>query len=123
MSTSPSDPVDCAVRSRRSYVDAVLLAYRSCPGTTGHVRRPDRLLAGTLHDRGISLDTIRAAFVLATARRTFRPADAPPLQNIRSLHYFLPVINEIVRDNNLDAFYIRYLELKLNGLPDQPPRP
>ena len=118
MSTSPTDPVDCAAHSRRSYVDAVLSAYRSCPGTTGHARRPDRLLAGTLHDRGISLDTIRAAFVLATARRTFRPADAQPLQTIRSLHYFLPVINEILKDNNIDALYIDYLELKLNNLPD-----
>jgi hypothetical protein len=123
MATPSTDPVDCPAHSRRSYVDAVLSAYRSCPGTTGHVRRPDRLLAGALYDRGISFDAIRAAFVLAAARRTFRPADAPPLQTIRSLHYFLPVINEIVRNNNLDAFYIRYLELKLNGLPDQPPRP
>jgi hypothetical protein len=123
MSTPPVDPVDCPAHSRRAYVDAVLSAYRSWPGTTGHVRRPDRLLAGSLHDRGISLDAIRAAFVLATARRTFRPADAPPLQTIRSLHYFLPVINEIVRDNNMDAFYIHYLELKLNNLPDWPPRP
>jgi len=123
MSTPPTDPVDCPVHSRRSYVHAVLSTYRSWPGATGHVRRPDRLLAGTLYDRGISFDAIRAAFVLATARRTFRPTGAPPLPTIRSLHYFLPVINEIVRNNNLDAFYIRYLELKLNGLPDCPPRP
>ena len=123
MSTPPSDPVDCPAHSRRSYVDAVLSAYRSWPGTTGHVRRPDRLLAGALYDRGISFDAIRAAFILAAARRTFRPADAPLLPTIRSLHYFLPVVNEIVRDNNIDAFYIHHLELKLNGLPDWPPRP
>ena len=123
MATPPTDPVDGPAHSRRSYIDAVLSTYRSCPGTTGHVRRPDRLLAGTLHDRGISLDAIRAAFVLATARRTFRPANPSPLPTIRSLHYFLPVINEIVRDNNMDAFYIRYLELKLNSLPDCTPQP
>ncbi len=123
MTTPSADLVDCPAHSRRSYVEAVLSAYRSCPGTTGHVRRPDRLLAGTLHDRDFPLDAIRAAFVLATARRTFRPANTPPLPTIRSLHYFLPVINEIVRDNNIDAFYIRYLELKLNSLPDCTPRP
>ena len=93
MSTAATDHIDPPAHSRRSYAEAVLSAYRSCPGTTGHVRRSDRLFAGTLHDRGISLDAIRAAFVLATARRAFRPADAPPLQPIRSLYYFLPVIN------------------------------
>ncbi len=123
MPTPSTDPVDCPAHSRRSYVDAVLSTYRSWPGTTGHVRRPDRLLADTLYDRGIPFDAIRAAFILVDARRTFRPVDAPPLPTIRSLYYFLPVINEIVRANNLDASYIRYLELKLNGLPDQPPRP
>jgi hypothetical protein len=121
MPTPSTGPVDCPAHCRSSYVDAVLSAYRSCLGTTGRVRRADRLLAGTLYDRGIPLDTIQAAFVLATARRIFRPADATPLQTIRSLHYFLAVINEIVADDRIDAFYIRYLELKLNNLPDCPP--
>jgi len=120
MSTAATDHVAPPAHSR-PYTEAVLSAYRSCPGTTGHVRRSDRLLAGTLHDRGISLDAIRAAFVLATARRAFRPADAPPLQPIRSLYYFLPVINEILT-TKIDARYIDYLELKLNNLPDCPPR-
>lgn len=48
-----------------------------------------------LHDRGIDLDLVHQAFVLALARRTFR-ADTDPLEPIRALRYFLPVIQEIV---------------------------
>ena len=66
------------------------------PGTTGTVRRPDRLLAAQLHQRGVPLAAVENALVLAAARRLIRPADAPPLGTIRSLAYFLPVIEEVL---------------------------
>ena len=62
----------------------------------GTVRRPDRVLAAQLYQRGVSVSVIENAFVLAATRRLMRPADAPPLGTIRSLAYFLPVIEEVL---------------------------
>ena len=78
------------------YTRQVLEAYRKTPGTSGTVRRPDRVLAGQLYQRGVSVSVIENAFVLAATRRLVRPADAPPLVTISSLAYFLPVIEEVL---------------------------
>ena len=43
---------------RSEYVRLVLDAYRSTPGVVGVVRRADRLLAGELFDRGVTLETV-----------------------------------------------------------------
>src|SRR2546427_9765576 len=79
---------------QEEYIRRVLEAYRQTPGTAGTVRRPDRVLAGQLYQRGVSVTVIENAFVLAATRRQMRPADAAPLGAIRSLAYFLPVIEE-----------------------------
>jgi len=98
--------------SRENYIKQALELYRCTPGTLGRVRREDRLLAADLHDRGITLFTLEAAFVLAAARRCFRSPDARPLAPIRSIHYFMPVIEEILV-NPLDAGYLAYLKSKI----------
>ena len=82
--------------SQQEYVNQVLEAYRKTPGTTGTVRRADRTLATQLYQRGLSVKVIENALVLAATRRLIRPADAPPLGTIRSLAYFLPVIEEVL---------------------------
>ena len=58
--------------------------------------RLDVLLATKLYQRGVAVSVIENAFVPAAARRLMRPADAPPLGTIRSLAYFLPVIEEVL---------------------------
>ena len=78
------------------YVRKVLDAYRQTPGTTGKLHRPDQLLAAQLHQRGVPLAAVENALVLATARRLLRPATAPPLATVRSLAYFLPIIEEVL---------------------------
>lgn len=70
---------------REQYVRRVLEAYRQTPGTTGRVHSPDRRLAAQLHQRGVPLETVQNALLLAAARRLFRPADALPLTTVRSL--------------------------------------
>jgi hypothetical protein len=50
--------------------------------------------------------------LLASARRLFRDPTSAPLQPIRSLHYFLPVIKE-VSAGPLSPDYVKYLRLKL----------
>ena len=62
----------------------------------GTVRRPDRVLAAQLYQRGVSVSVIENAFVLAATRRLMRPADSPPSGASRSLAYFLPVIEEVL---------------------------
>lgn len=98
--------------SQEEYVRQVLEAYRRTPGTMGTVRRADRLLAAQLHQRGLSVRVIENALVLAATRRLIRPADAPPLGTIRSLAYFLPVIEEVL-ESRVSPNYFDYLRHKL----------
>jgi len=97
------------------YIRQVLEAYRQTPGTRGTVRRPDRVLATQLYQRGVSASAIENAFVLAATRRLMRPADAPPLGTIRSLAYFLPVIEEVL-DLRASPDYFQYLRHKLERI-------
>jgi hypothetical protein len=53
--------------------------------------------------------------VLAATRRLMRPADAPPLGTIRSLAYFLPVIEE-VQALRVSPDYFQYLRHKLQRI-------
>jgi len=101
--------------SRRLYVQRALDLYRLAPGTTGHLRRSDRRLAGELYDRGISLEVIHKALLLAVARRTFRSESAPPLAPIATLHYIRPVIDELIAEPP-EPGYLSYLRYKLASL-------
>jgi hypothetical protein len=98
--------------NREDYINQALELYRCVPGTLSRIRREDRLLAADLHDRGIHLSILEAAFVLAAARRCLRSPDAHPLAPIRSMHYFLPVIEEILV-NPPATDYIAYLKSKI----------
>ena len=97
---------------QEEYIRQVLEAYRKTPGTMGTVRRPDRILAAQLYHRGVSLTVIENALALAATRRLMRPADAPLLGTIRSLAYFLPVIEEVL-DLRVSPDYFQYLRHKL----------
>jgi len=97
---------------QEEYVRQVLEAYRKTPGTMGTVRRADRLLAAQLYQRGLSVKVIENALVLAATRRMIRPTDAPPLGSIRSLAYFLPVIEEVLQ-LRVSPDYFEYLRHKL----------
>lgn len=97
------------------YIRQVLEAYRKTPGTMGTVRRADRMLAMHLHQRHVSASVIENAFVLATARRLMRSSDAPPLGTIRSLAYFLPVIEEVL-DMRVSPEYFQHVRSKLERI-------
>ena len=90
---------------RNHFVRAVLDLFLGLPHSAA--RRPsrnDRLLAEQLFDRGIALHIIRAAMLLALARRSQRHIDTPPLTPIRSLYYFTPVIDELLTSTTDPAF-------------------
>ena len=101
---------------QKDYVQRVLKAYRKTPGTMGTVRGPDRLLAEQLYQRGLSVTVIENALVLAAARRLMRPADAPPLATIRSLAYFLPVIDEVL-GLSVSQDYFQHLRQQIQRFP------
>jgi hypothetical protein len=92
--------------SREEYIDKVLSAYRRTPG---------RLLAAQLYERGVPLMAVENALVLAAARRMIRPAGSPPLGMIRSLAYFLPVIEEVL-SLHVSPGYFQHLRHKIERL-------
>ncbi len=97
---------------RRQYVQCLLDGYLRTPTCAGRVRREDRRLAYRLFDQRIPLCLVEAAFSLAAMRRLYRPFEAEPLVPVRSLHYFLPILDEI-RQHNIDPDYIGYAEWKV----------
>jgi len=100
---------------QEQYIRQVVEAYRKTPGTMGTVRRADRMLAAQLYQRGVTITVIDNAFVLAAARRLMRPADAPPLGTIRSLAYFLPVIEEVL-GMRISPDYFQHVRRKLERI-------
>ena len=101
----------------QDYVTKVLEAYRATPGTCGTISRADRFLAHKLFEKGIPLHAIENALVLAAGRRTFRPPDAPPLNTVRSLAYFVPVIEEVLETGDrVREDYYKQIRSKLQQL-------
>ena len=88
---------------------------RTTAGTSGAVRRADRLLAAQLHERGVPAEAVENALILAAARRLIRPTGAPPLATVRSLAYFLPVIDEVLQ-MQAGPEYFRHVRGKLQRL-------
>ena len=99
---------------QQRYVRHLLALYRATPGTRGRTRPADRRLAEDLYHAGTPAQLLRAALLLASARRASRPHDAPPLQTINSLHYFLPVLRELQRQPP-DPAYLNYLDARFPG--------
>lgn len=110
---------------RRRYITQVIDLYCSLPDTSGRARAADRRLAAELCDRGIALVLVQDALWLASARRRSRAPDAPPLAPVRSLHYFLPLVDELL-EKPLPPGYRDYLRHKLDAAkrcsPPPPPR-
>lgn len=99
---------------RRAHIQAILSAYLELPDTPTRARPPDRRLAGQLYDRAIPLATVQDAFLLATSRRLIRDEALPRLSPIRSLYYFLPLVEELLQ-SPLPHGYAQYLEAKLRA--------
>ena len=55
-------PTEEKAISREEYIQKVLWAYRQTPGTTGTVRRPDRVSAAQLQERGVPLAVVENAW-------------------------------------------------------------
>ena len=97
---------------REEYIQRILSAYRQTPGTAGVIRRADRLLAAQWYARGVSLQAVENDLVLAASRRLFRPTQAPPLGTIRSLAYFVPLLDEVLQ-LTVSPDYFRHLRRQI----------
>jgi hypothetical protein len=97
--------------SQAAYVEKVLQIYRRTPGTLHRILRDDRKAARELFDRGVALDVVEKALILALVRRTFRN-EIVRLDAVRSLRYFLPLIDEII-EAPPDPGYFDHLRHKL----------
>jgi hypothetical protein len=104
-----------------AYVAAVLKLYLDLPDTPLRPSPLDQSLACKLQQQAVPLPLVESALLLATLRRLCRSSDLPPLPKIRSLAYFLPVIEEL-QQQPLPNGYLGYLRLKLRKL-SQPARP
>ncbi|MEP7274561.1 MAG: hypothetical protein ABI882_23930 [Acidobacteriota bacterium] len=93
-------------------VQAILTMYIHMPDTPSRHRSADRRLAIDLHTRQVPIEVIESAFLLASVRRFYRHPDRPALAPIRSLAYFIPTIDELLRQP-LPAGYLQYLRGKL----------
>ena len=100
----------------RVYIEAVLATYSSLPGTPAQPSRQDRRLARDICRQAVPLRTVRTALLLAAARRTLR--SGPPLPPVRTLHYFLPAIHEVL-EQPPDPGYTQYLDAKLKSFASQ----
>ncbi len=108
-------PEKCLVLSDEfAYVDRALELYLSLPQAPARSSQNDIRLAHDLFRRQVPLEIVEAALLFASVRRVFRDPSLPPLAPVRSLHYFLPVIEE-VSANPLSPEYLRYLQYKLHS--------
>jgi len=107
--------------SDAAYVATVLLLYVDLPDTPLRASPADHALARRLYEQAVPLKLVESALLLATLRRLVRASDLPRLSKIRSLAYFLPVIEEL-RLQPMPDGYVEYLRLKLRNL-SQPSRP
>lgn len=108
-------PEKCMVGSDEfTFVDRVLELYLSLPQAPARSSQSDIRLAHDLYRRQVPLELVEAALLFASVRRVFRDPSLPPLAPVRSLHYFLPVIEE-VSAHPLSPEYLRYLRYKLHS--------
>jgi hypothetical protein len=101
------------------YISAVLTIYVDLPDTPLRASVPDQRQARIWFDRGVHLEVVETALLLACLRRKARPTDVPPLPRVRSLAYFQPIIDEL-REHPIPGGYLPYLRLKLRNIVDSP---
>ena len=95
-----------------TYRQTLIDLYLRLPDTPRRLSRFDLRLVRQLWQRQIPLTTVETAFFLASSRRATRRPDAMPLGPIRSLHYFMPVIEELLAQTVPEP-YLNYLRGKV----------
>jgi len=103
---------------QETYRQTLIALYLRLPDTPRRVSRHDLHLARQLWERDIPLTTAETALLLASVRRAARRPASIPLGPIRSLHYFLPVIEELLHTPLHHGYaYLAYLRSKIRLRP------
>ena len=101
-----------------AYRQTLVDLYLRLPDTPRRLSRHDLRLVHQLWQRRIPLATLETALLLASVRRATRRPDAIPLGPIRSLHYFSPIIEELLQTPlRYGDTYLAYLRSKVNLRP------
>lgn len=118
--SSPSEAIE-----PECYLEAVLSTYAEMPETPMKTTAGDRKTARGLLERRVPLHTVQTALVLGSVRRLARPPEYPRLQPVRSLAYFLPIIEELLESPvpNDYGFYLRAKLKQLQGGKLKRPQP
>jgi hypothetical protein len=101
---------------RDAYRQTLIDLYLRLPDTPRRLSRFDLRLVRQLWERHIPLPVIETAFLLASSRRAARRPNAIPLGPIRSLHYFMPLIQELLAQPVPES-YLAYLRSKVTLRP------
>ena len=120
MSKQGNEPLTSDALTENDYVRTILDLYVSIPNTPERPQRDDRFMATRLYRQEVPLYEFECALLLGCARRELQEHEEP-LQPIRSLRYFSPVLEE-VQSQYLDPPYVLYLREKLSDVlrPKQP---
>ena len=102
------------------YIEKIISLYLSLPETPPRSSQDDIRMAHDLYRRKTPAEIVEAALLLATIRRLYRSPSLPKLAPIRSLRYFLPVIEEIIA-SPLPSNYLSYLRHKLDAYAEKNP--
>ena len=94
--------------TRYQYLRQVILLYRALPDTPDRFHNGDRTIANRLFESRVPISKVEAALLLGTARRACRDPHLPPLQPIRSLAYFMPILGQLPKTPPPDG-YLDYL--------------
>ena len=110
MTDQHTKPVD-----RAQYVATVLQMYLELPETPSKARPYDRDRASEFYNSRVPLSLVESALLLGSLRRLGRPPESPRLSPIRSLAYFMPVLEELT-SNPLPDGYLEYLRYKMRQM-------
>ena len=102
------------MKTNKDYVSAILELYLALPETPQRFSKLDYRLAQELYNQGVRQQDMEMGMLLATARRLARSSQALPLAPIRSLHYFLPALQEVTR-KQIPPGYLQYLRASLQA--------
>jgi hypothetical protein len=102
-----------AMDAQANYIDQVKKLFLAYPIVHSSFTEADRKLAERLFREGVSLETMTRALLLGLSRKSISELNSNQQQPIRSLSYFIPLLEEVSQIQVSDQYW-RYLRFKLD---------
>lgn len=100
--------------TRTQYRRQALRLYRLLPDTPSRCHRGDCTIVDRLYQDDVPLSLLETALLVGTARRVLRDPGLPKLGTIRSIAYFLPILQQLHESPPPDG-YLDYLRHTLQS--------